>query len=215
MTRAEIAQSIFFWRVGATASRNCSPCAVFGHDLLTCITGSLIAVQPAMRTRITNRTGCSVLTQGSQLDQSPQHRYPAKLIDCSKDPSAAPAGCDRGAPAADRACGAAGKRQLAKRRHKSGTVPLDVHPTGERVRRRRPVFYRWLFTRRVTRKRWLTWVHLFLFRRFGPNMQSLTAGFRIICAVGDGEHLGSSRCCVADALIGNPGNEQCRPLPLG
>ena len=72
------------------------------------------------------------------------------------------------------------ERQLAKRRHKSATVPLDVHPTGERVRRRRPVFYRWLFTRRVTRKRWLKWVHLLLFRRFGPNMQSPTAGFRFI-----------------------------------
>src|ERR1700719_4424501 len=71
------------------------------------------------------------------------------------------------------------ERQLAQRRHKSATVPLDVHPTGERVRRRRPVFYRWLFTRRVTRKRWLKWVHLLLFRRFGPNMRSPTAGFRV------------------------------------
>ena len=96
-------------------------------------------------------------------------------------------------------------RQLAQRCHKSATVPLDVHPTGERVRRRRPVFYRWLFTRRVRRKRWLKWVHLLLFRRSGPNMQSPTAGFRFIqvtraaslCSIGN-DHPSVPTCLSAE-----------------
>ncbi len=69
--------------------------------------------------------------------------------------------------------------QLAQRRHKSVAVPLDAHPTGKGVRGRRPLFYRWLFTRRVRRKHWQRCVHPLLFCRFGPNRNHPTAGFRI------------------------------------
>src|SRR4051794_4900901 len=43
------------------------------------------------------------------------------------------------------------KRQLTERRHRLRSIPLDVHPTAERVGNRRPFLYLRLLTRRVSR----------------------------------------------------------------
>src|SRR6476659_3452428 len=72
------------------------------------------------------------------------------------------------------------ERQLAERRHRLRSIPLDVHPTAERVGNRRPFLNLRLLTRRVSQRSRQIYRHLQAIRRFGGIAQGSTAASRFI-----------------------------------
>src|SRR4051794_40232428 len=71
------------------------------------------------------------------------------------------------------------ERQLTERRHRLRSIPLDVHPTAERVGNRRPFLNLRLLTRRVSQRNRQICRHLQAIRRFGGSAQGSTAASRM------------------------------------